>query len=110
MATTVRRRQAEDFDIHEDAPSTQDTEMITDGVGEEEAEDEEGYADQEEQVEEELEQELEEEDEDDMSEEEALDDDMMKLQDAYPGFKYKYRLIKRIGEGMCPSICPIRSH
>lgn len=113
MAAALRRRQAEDFDIHEDVPSTQDTEMVTDGAGEE-AEDEEGYADQEEQAEEEqdveLEQEqeqeeLEDEDEDDMSEEEVLDDDMKKLQEAYPGFKHKYRLIKRIGEGVSRSIC-----
>jgi len=26
--------------------------------------------------------------------------DMEKLQDSYPGFRQKYRLIKRIGEGM----------
>lgn len=42
----------------------------------------------------------EDEDEDESEEEEILDDDMRRLQDAFPGFRRKYKLIKRIGEGM----------
>lgn len=116
MATTTRRRQADDFNIHEDGPSTEDTEMNTDAAGEEAVEEEE-YADEvdveeqedEEQTQEpdtepESEQEQEQEqEEDDFSEDEAMDEDMRKLQDAFPGFKHKYRLIKRIGEGTTTS-------
>lgn len=40
-----------------------------------------------------------EEDEEESDEEEILDDDMRRLQDAFPGFRRKYKLIKRIGEG-----------
>lgn len=110
MATATRRRQPNDFDIHEDGPSTEDTEMNTDGAGEEEVEEEE-YADEveveaeepgdEEQIQDpEGEPESEQEQpEDEFSEDEAMDEDMRKLQDAFPGFKHKYRLIKRIGEG-----------
>lgn len=48
-----------------------------------------------------VEQEMDEVEEDnDFSEDEELDDDMRKLQEAFPGFKHKYRLIKRIGEGI----------
>lgn len=111
MATAaVRRRRPHDFDIHEDGPSTEDTEMNTDALGEE-AEIEE-YAQegtpQDDQAQEldagqETEQDQEdaatEDDDNDMSEEEVLDEDMRNLQDAFPGFKRKYRLIKRIGEG-----------
>lgn len=106
MATAVRRHQPQDFDIHEDGPSTEDTEMNTDALGEE-AEIEE-YAqegvqqdDHEQDADQEQEQEVVEEgdDDDDMSDEEVLDEDMKKLQDAFPGFRRKYRLIKRIGEG-----------
>lgn len=112
MATAaVRRRRPHDFDIHEDGPSTENTEMNTDALGEE-AEIEE-YAQegtpQDDQAQEldagqETEQDQEdavtEDDENDMSEEEVLDEDMRNLQDAFPGFRRKYRLIKRIGEGM----------
>lgn len=114
MATTTRRRQPNDFDIHEDGPSTEDTEMNTDAVNEEQVEEEE-YAEeviaeepeeedqvQDPEVEPESEQEQEQEqeqEEDDFSEDEAMDEDMKRLQDAFPGFRNKYRLIKRIGEG-----------
>lgn len=120
--TTTRRRQPNNFDIHEDGPSTEDTEMNTDAAreahGEEDVEEEEGYADevdveepededqaQEPEVEQESEQE--EQQEDDFSEDEAMDEDMRKLQDAFPGFKHKYRLIKRIGEGTVTSPCQL---
>lgn len=95
MATTLRRRRAEDFAIHEDVPSTEDTEMNTDAL-------------QEEEETEELEDEQEAEEDDDDNASESSDDgivdngvqlDMEKLQDSFPGFRQKYRLIKRIGEG-----------
>jgi hypothetical protein len=43
------------------------------------------------------------------SEEEAVVDsniahDMEKLANTYPGFRHRYRLIKRIGEGRLPSV------
>lgn len=41
-----------------------------------------------------------EEEEEESDEEEILDDDMRRLQDAFPGFRRKYKLIKRIGEGL----------
>lgn len=112
MATATRRRGPHDFDIHEDGPSTEDTEMNTDALGEDAEVDEdaqEGAPQHEQEQEQDLgaDQETEqdqdegvdEEDEDDMSEEEVLDEDMRKLQDAFPSFRRKYRLIKRIGEG-----------
>lgn len=111
MATTTRRRQPNDFDIHEDGPDTEDTEMNTDAVEEEQVKEEEEEDPNEVIVEEpeeedqatdpevELESEQEQEQEDEFSEDEAMDEDMKKLQDAFPGFKHKYRLIKRIGEG-----------
>lgn len=110
MATAVRRRQPHDFAIHEDGPSTEDTEMNTDALGEE-AEIEE-YAQEgvpqdeqepelgpDQETEQDQEDGVDEDDKDDMSEEEVLDEDMRKLQDAFPSFRRKYRLIKRIGEG-----------
>lgn len=60
-----------------------------------------------EQVHEEVPEEEDEEEEDldgDASDEDVIEDsvqqDMAKLQNAFPGFRDKYRLIKRIGEGM----------
>ena len=96
MATTLRRRRAEEFEIHEDVPSTEDTEMNTDALQEEE--DTENVED---------EQEPEEYDDDDNASESSDDGvvdngvqiDMEKLQNSFPGFRQKYRLIKRIGEG-----------
>ncbi|KAK0610953.1 kinase-like domain-containing protein [Immersiella caudata] len=97
--TTVapaRRVQAEyPFEIHEDVPpSTQDTDMST---HEEMEADEEAEGEQPE-------------DADDQQsnysesfEEEVVDgniqQDMEKLANTYPGFRHRYRLIKRIGEG-----------
>lgn len=107
-----------DFMIHED-PRTEETEMMdpvhateevdpiateeADPIATEEAEmDDDGNG--EEEGEPEAEAEVEDEDED----EESSDDDdvdktvlsdMEKLQRDFPGFKDKYRLIKRIGEG-----------
>lgn len=117
MATSTRRRAADDFNIHEDGPATEDTEMQTDAAPtedleveeEDEADDpEEEDEDEEEEIqiqepepEPEQKQESEAEDQDDVfSEDDDMDDDMRRLQNAFPGFRHKYRLIKRIGEGM----------
>lgn len=113
MSAAVRRRRPDDFQIHQDVPSTEDTEMNTDAAASREDE----YADKEDQEQEQEqgqeqgqgndqedgeEPELDEdaEDEDESEEEEILDDDMRRLQDAFPGFRRKYKLIKRIGEGV----------
>lgn len=102
MSATVRRHRPDEFQIHEDAPSTEDTQMNTD-VAEEEEED----AEQEDQ-EEEQELELEEDDEEESDGDDQMDEDMRKLQNSFPGFKQKYRLLKRIGEGTSRrSISPV---
>lgn len=116
-AATVRRRVEEPFDIHEDA-RTEETEMMaeddTDHIAQQveaarlaaaeaaaatdeimgQAEDEEPPEDADEEDEE----------EDDSSEDEQIESsvqaDMDQLADDFPGFRGKYRLIKRIGEGM----------
>lgn len=132
MSAAVRRRRPDDFQIHQDGPSTEDTEMNTDVVGgreEEYLDDEDQDQDQEQEQEqgkergaraarrdvdeeedEEPELDEDEEDEEESDEEEILDDDMRRLQDAFPGFRRKYKLIKRIGEGVWnptprPSAC-----
>ena len=93
MATAIRQHVHERFEIHEDA-RTEDTVMMVD---EEHAEDggQTTEAEEEEQHDEPLEE---------SSEDEAVDrtvqDDMDKLQSDFPGFREKYRLIKRIGEGI----------
>lgn len=104
VASASRRRDAfyndaESFRIHEDAPSTEDTEMNEEAPQEEDDEDEAA-----EQETESLEKEGQESEESGSSEDEAVSTsqvqyDMERLQDAFPGFRQKYRLIKRIGEG-----------
>ncbi|KAK4442689.1 kinase-like protein [Podospora aff. communis PSN243] len=88
MTTTApaRRLQAEDpFAIHEDAPpSTQDTDTsVHEGEAEDADEQQSNYSES--------------------SEEEVVDGniqhDMDRLASTYPGFRHRYRLIKRIGEG-----------
>lgn len=128
-AAATRRPVEETFEIHEDA-MTEETEMMVDeddqfgGIDNEimdrlamEATMEQfvGEHDHEQEQEQEHEQEQEEEPEEDEEEEEAdeaeesSDDeqvessvqaDMNKLQTDFPGFRDKYRLIKRIGEGV----------
>jgi cell division control protein 7 len=102
-ATVVRRRTEELFDIHEDA-RTEDTEMMDDedvavATAPDEAMD---------HVDAEAEEEEEEEDQssDDDQVEGSVQADMDKLSNDFPGFRGKYRLIKRIGEGGC---CPVYS-
>ncbi|KAK3314291.1 kinase-like domain-containing protein [Apodospora peruviana] len=99
----VRRRRAESFRIHEDVPSTEDTEMNDD------VDQQEGRHHEEEQEQEEDEEQLDEPHEEQESEFSSSEDeivvdaniqhDMEKLQSAFPGFRNMYRLIKRIGEG-----------
>lgn len=120
MSAAVRRRRPEDFQIHQDGPSTEDTEMNTDAAGgreeaylddeeqEQEQEQEQsqergaraGRRDVDEEEEEEPELDEDDEEEEESDEEEILDDDMRRLRDAFPGFRRKYKLIKRIGEGV----------
>lgn len=120
MSAAVRRRRPDDFQIHQDGPSTEDTEMNTDAAAgrEDEYPDEEDqdqeqdqsqerrarrtHRDVDEEEEEDEDPELDEdgEEEEESDEEEVLDDDMRRLQDAFPGFRRKYKLIKRIGEGV----------
>ncbi|KAL2185902.1 kinase-like protein [Thermothelomyces heterothallicus CBS 203.75] len=105
MATVMRSRSrhvdsfqadSQSFRIHEDAPSTEDTEMDESALQDE---------DEAEQEDEPLEEDGQNSDYSDSSENEPPDDDshfqqdMVKLQNAFVGFRQKYRLIKRIGEG-----------
>ncbi|KAK0625170.1 kinase-like domain-containing protein [Bombardia bombarda] len=96
-AVPVRRRQADSFRIHEDVPSTGETEINEDLLHDEHDEEEEG-----EPAEEPLDDQ--ESNFSDSSEDEGAPDsntmnDMEKLQNCFPGFRNQYRLIKRIGEG-----------
>lgn len=105
MATVVpaRRRRADSFRtetqsfrIHEDVPSTEDTEMNESAPQEDDDVEEEGDPVDEDGQKSEY---------SDSSEEEGAEDDrviedMEKLQNCFAGFRQKYRLIKRIGEGL----------
>ncbi len=99
MATVIpaRRHRAESFCIHEDAPSTADTEMNESALQEDdEAEQEDDLVEEADGHESEY---------SESSEEEApesshhIQQDMERLQNTFAGFRQKYRLIKRIGEG-----------
>jgi cell division control protein 7 len=97
MASAVLRRRAEEnFRIHEDVPSTEDTQVNDESMADEqedydEDDDQQGEADDQQS------------DDSGSSAEEVVDTnvqiDMEKLQNSFPGFRHKYRLIKRIGEG-----------
>lgn len=92
MATAAQRRAQQSFQIHEDAP-TEDAEMIedveprTEDLDEEEG-DEDGQDDN-----------------SSVSSDDAdlvdtgVQRDMDNLQNTFPGFREKYRLVRRIGEG-----------
>ncbi len=98
MATVapVRRRRQESFRIHEDVPSTEDAEMDEHAANHQHDQDDEGEP-------------MDEVEDDDSNYSESSEDaavvdsnileDMERLQDSFPGFRHKYRLIKRIGEG-----------
>lgn len=100
----MHRPAEEIFDIHEDA-RTEDTELMVD---EEDIDGQDattiGEPEEEEVVEEAAEEVVEEEEEDESSEDEHVESsvqaDMDRLQEDFPGFRDRYKLIKRIGEGM----------
>jgi len=93
--TTSRRRAGESFRIHEDVPSTEDTEMNEEMQDEHEEDDYDGEPaldDNDESV------------ESDSSEDDSVVDnntlqDIEKIQNTFPALRHHYRLIKRIGEG-----------
>ncbi|OIW26225.1 kinase-like protein [Coniochaeta ligniaria NRRL 30616] len=97
MASAVRRRRAEEaFQIHEDVPSTEDTQVNDESMVDEQDDyddDDDHHGEGEDQQS----------DVSGSSAGEVVDTnvqiDMEKLQDSFPGFRHKYRLIKRIGEG-----------
>ncbi|KAK0377175.1 hypothetical protein CLIM01_05475 [Colletotrichum limetticola] len=93
-ATATRKRSRDDFEIHQDPPHarTEDTEMMAESEQHtEEVEDEEDEV------------EVEDPSDESSDEDEVVDTgvqrDMDRLQDTFPGFPQRYRLIKRIGEG-----------
>ncbi|KAK5993078.1 Cell cycle serine/threonine-protein kinase hsk1 [Cladobotryum mycophilum] len=111
MTTITRRPNEELFEIHEDA-RTEETEMMVDedqvdGVDQatmdeldpEEDEDEEAEEEEEDEEEDEPAAPAQGESSDDEQVETSVQADMDKLQNDFPGFRDKYRLIKRIGEG-----------
>ncbi|EFQ27248.1 uncharacterized protein GLRG_01743 [Colletotrichum graminicola M1.001] len=96
MATATRKRSREAFEIHQDPPHarTEDTEMMADSEQHTEEVDEQEEPDDD----------VENDPSDDTSDDDDVVDsgvqrDMDRLQDTFPGFRQKYRLIKRIGEG-----------
>ena len=98
MASAVRRRRAEEnFRIHEDVPSTEDTQVNDESMADEQEEYEEDEEDHHGEGDDQHSEASE------GSADEVVDTnvqlDMEKLQDSFPGFRHKYRLIKRIGEG-----------
>jgi hypothetical protein len=99
--TASRQRPAESFRIHEDAPSTEDTQMNENELREQEEGDERDKEKGDPEAVDNPESEYSE-SSDDETEESSIQRDMEKLQDTFPGFKQKYRLIKRIGEGWNP--------
>ncbi|KAM7219667.1 kinase-like protein [Rhypophila decipiens] len=98
------RHGSNSFRIHEDVPSTEDTQMNEDVEHGDLDLDEDLEEETEEQVEDQQEQEYPESEVSESSEDDGVVDgnillDMEKLQSAIPGFRNQYRLIKRIGEG-----------
>ncbi|OBR16557.1 Cell cycle protein [Colletotrichum higginsianum IMI 349063] len=96
MATATRKRSREAFEIHEDPPHarTEDTEMMAGSEQHtEEVDDDEEPDDVDNEPSDDSS------DDDDDVVDSAVQRDMDRLQDGYPGFRQKYRLIKRIGEG-----------
>ena len=90
------RAEAVSFRIHEDAPSTEDTEMNESApqdddpdadliLGEEDEESDYSKSS-----------------DDEVPDSSNVQQDMEKLQNCFVGFRQKYRLIKRIGEGSHP--------
>ncbi|GAB1317115.1 Cell division control protein 7 [Madurella fahalii] len=125
MATVMsaRSRPAESFRIHEDVPSTEDTEMNESALQDyrdddddadadaDAADDDDRDQDQDQDQDQDHDQEAPGEDadgqqseysessEDEITEDANIQQDMERLQNTFAGFRQKYRLIKRIGEG-----------
>lgn len=95
MATAMLRPVEETFDIHEDA-RTEETEVMVD---EDDVDGQDATTVGEPEVEGEAEEE-EEESSDEEQVESSVQADMERLQEDFPGFRERYRLIKRIGEGL----------
>lgn len=103
----VRQRATDPFDIHEDA-RTEETEMMLEDEQEQTTDTRNTHRtpDPDEDVvdADEGDEDVEEDEDDVSSEDEPVDRgvqaDMDKLQSDFPGFADKYRLIKRIGEGL----------
>ncbi|KAL2751856.1 hypothetical protein ACRALDRAFT_1014247, partial [Sodiomyces alcalophilus JCM 7366] len=95
--TSVRRRGGDAFEIHEDAPRTEDT-MMAESEHPTEAE-EHDEVDDEEEDDEAAEKNSYYSSDDGETVDEGVQNEMERLQDSFPGFRQKYRLIKRIGEG-----------
>jgi cell division control protein 7 len=100
MATAIRRQRAESFRIHEDVPSTEDTDMNEDNVHDEDDDEVRQGEDVEDQ------ESIFSESSDDEAVDVNVQQDMDKLQNSFPGFPQKYRLIKKIGEGENQSCIP----
>ncbi|KAL7945025.1 protein kinase [Trichoderma barbatum] len=96
MATTMPRPVEDAFDIHEDA-RTEETEVMVD-EDDVDGQDAATIGEPEPEAEEEVEEE-EEESSDEEQVESSVQADMERLQEDFPGFRDRYRLIKRIGEG-----------
>jgi cell division control protein 7 len=84
------------FDIHEDA-RTEETEVMVD---EDEVDGQDATTVGEPEEEEVVAEEEEEESSEDEHVETSVQADMERLQEDFPGFRDRYKLIKRIGEGM----------
>ena|SRR6266566_2101512 len=103
MASALRRRRrAESFEIHEDIPSTEDTEVNEDAVPAREQH----VVEQEDQERGEQEEDLSE-SSDDEAMDQGVQQDMERLQNTFPGFRHQFRLIKRIGEGRMATVVPL---
>lgn len=104
MATATRKRSREAFEILQDPPHarTEDTEMVAGSEHQTEVEEQEDDDGPEVDT---VEDSDESSDEDDMVDS-SVQRDMERLQDSFPGFRDKYRLIKRIGEGKTSSLHP----
>ncbi|KAK3994416.1 kinase-like domain-containing protein [Cladorrhinum sp. PSN332] len=98
MATSMgtRRRPSQSFRIHEDAPSTEDAEMNEQALRDREEGDDEDAEPEEAEAQE---SEYSESSDDEPVIDTNIQQDMERLQNSFPGFRFKYRLIKRIGEG-----------
>ena len=103
MAASVRRRQAESFRIHQDAPSTEDTQVNEEEIAEE-VDDEDDATQGEDEPD--AQDSRDEETPDDETIDMGIDSDLEKLREVSSSFRNGYRLIKRIGEGMACVVTP----